>query len=198
MKFENKGFSLIEILLVLSIIMILMISGLFVYKKVIFHNKSNESIKEINSISFQVLDIAYNSGFDTVAYSSSEFPFDLVNTGLLQIENEHNVGYIRSYKSPMGGAMVVQIYYKSGGSQAIFSGVNFNFEMHDFDTNSCVKIANSQVMRNDLNDITINSNYIYRKEDGETKDVKKIKSEILKYCDDKKEDNNRNIKFTFA
>lgn len=145
---KEKGFSLIELLIVISVIIGIAVGVFYIYKKASFGIKTNETIKELTSIANQITNIAESSGFDTYNKSYPKyqntpyFPFELIETGLQQIEKPKWEGVNSIYfKSPFGGNFGISLITYND----IFNSVSYTIEMHEFDVESCAKIMNSQL-----------------------------------------------------
>lgn len=89
MKYSrNKGFSLVELLLTLSIIVILSITAFFIYSKVSQNEKDNELISAINEVAFAMKDVSKtNNNIDMSVSTYSSFSVLLSPNSQKQIEN---------------------------------------------------------------------------------------------------------------
>jgi prepilin-type N-terminal cleavage/methylation domain-containing protein len=89
MKYSiNKGFSLIELLLTLSIIAILSVTAFFIYSKASQNEKDNELISAINEVGFAMKDVSKtNNNIDMSISTYSSFSVLLSPNSQKQIEN---------------------------------------------------------------------------------------------------------------
>lgn len=164
---KKNGFSLIEILISLSIVVIFLISAFLIYKDVLNQHKANKVIEELNSIPNQVSEIVNNNGLNTynrgeltsIPFSGqvfiienlkSLFPIDTKS----KRESSDTMGNI----SPFGGH--VKYFFSSsfgaqGKTNVLYDSTLIIIDMIDYDIKSCVFIANSQLSNSKLNSISI-------------------------------------------
>lgn len=130
----------------ISVVIGILTGAFLLYNQVDNSSKSTLVIKELNSLSGQGLNIAYNSGFDTTYRDDSfigyHFPFENLSSSLPLIKTP-SYSKAQWFKSPFGGAVTTSIY--SSGRPSVFNGFHVRVEMEKFDANSCVKIMTSQL-----------------------------------------------------
>lgn len=195
---RKEGYTLIELLLSLSLIALILVSVFFVYNKTTTDMKTNEMIKELNNISSQAINLSFgnnmNQGGDP--YKTS-FPHEMIDTSLIALETpSYHSWNGRLYKSPFGGEVSTWVY--NLGSPAIFSSYNITINSIN-DDGACFKIANSQINRELTNNISINGNLVFSVNNKTGKIEQKeseIKDNILKHC--KIDGNNKSLSISIT
>lgn len=132
----KKGFSLIELMLVISLVLIILIAAFYVFNRVSINEKTN---KVINEIGFLVSEYDYyhqytkdDPSYDPTTNMKSNFP--------LLDKNESGYQNQKKYRSPFGG---VFLYY-FGLRDNKHDNLVIYLKEKNLKVDSCVKIAMSQ------------------------------------------------------
>lgn len=202
MKNTKKAFSLIEILLILSITITFLVGVFYLYQKVSTDFKIKELNRELTSISSQAINLAYSSGFDTINADASAFgtpfPHDMIETSLVSIPTPSYSSWNgRYYKSPFGGKVNTWLYVMDTPSR--FNSYEIRAEIGS-DPAVCIAIAYEQVRNKNAQSMYINNQSIFSTNNRtgvRDKSEKEIKDQIIPACE-KKDGPNGMISITYS
>lgn len=166
LKFNKKGFSLIEILLVLGVLAAIMVTSFMLFQYVSTEYKTTTVIKDIKSIPAQVSNIIDTQGINTFNASPNNNRSDLERSIFSEISTEMTKNPVvvyksPSFKSPFGGEVSFYLQDKqngsSGGYYITIQALMLEFQNADFNSGSCMKIAKAAFKEENISDATIGS-----------------------------------------
>lgn len=174
---KEKGYTLIELLLALAIIMMLAVLVYFTYAKVAEGHKADRLVNEIESITAQMDNILVKYPHLMSPQSGSVNFTKLIDT-TLSVDPYNPYGYITNY----GGTLTVSLM----GTQAPGSGwvyvPSVSIERNAFKPESCVKIGNALLRAVESQEGNVSSLNIYGQDIDIKSGTSKAQKEIINAC----------------
>lgn len=195
-----KGFSLIELLLVLSVIVFLSITSFYIYATVSENNKSNTLINEINIISNQLENIysdpKISSGEQSIDNNGYKLLLDTTLPPFGSSCGKSCINYDYSKRiTPYGGFLSIT---RGGSGNPTLYAPSVMLKGNNMESDSCVKLISYLVKKSiknggNIKAITVNGNSF-----SVGANTKKLptKKDLINYCSDENKEND-NISFSF-